>query len=190
MSTRLERLLESIDPERTLHDVSRRVDQAVNAFHIHRGSISKWTDFEETLGKFYCHVENIILRINRTCNHEMDWGRCSQLLNEEFGSSGFKAAFEIARTGAEGGLYSVLKAIARRMSEKYAQNEISARISDFWNKLSVDEKMAVISEYLDNYGHLLPTELTEGYAVRIRANFVKVLEEHPRIVQRLRRIGN
>ena len=31
--------------------------------------------------------------------------------------------------------------------------------------------------------------MTEGYAVRIRANFVKVLEEHPRIVQRLRRVG-
>ena len=188
MPTKLERLLESIDPDRTMNDVSRRADQAVNSFHP-SGSISNWTDFEETLGKFYCHVENTILRINRSFNHGMDCGRCSQLLNEEFGSSGYKAAFEMVRTGTEGGLYSVLKTIARRMSEKYAQNEISARISDFWNNLSVDEQLAVATEYLDKYGHLLPTELTEGYAVRIRANFVKVLEEHPRIVQRLRRVG-
>ena len=188
MPTKLERLLESIDPDRTLNDVSRRADQAVNSFNA-SGSISNWTDFEEALGKFYCHVENTILRINRSFNHGMDWGRCSQLLNEEFGSSGYKAAFEMVRTGTEGGLYSVLKAVARRMSEKYAQNEISARISNFWNNLSVDEQLAVATEYLDKYGHLLPLEMTEGYAVRIRANFVKVLEEHPRIVQRLRRVG-
>ena len=38
MPTKLERLLESIDPERTLNDVSRRADQAVNSFHA-SGSI-------------------------------------------------------------------------------------------------------------------------------------------------------
>ena len=33
-----------------------------------------------------------------------------------------KAAFEMARTGNEGGLYAVLKAIAGQLAEEYAEN--------------------------------------------------------------------
>jgi hypothetical protein len=189
MPTRLERLLETIDPARTLDEVSNRVDHAFNTFSSTEAVITNWDDFEAILARFFCHVENVILRIDRSVDPGMDWGRSSQLLREEYGPSGDKAAFEMARTGAEGGLYAVLKTIARRMAEQYAGREISARISHFWNELSVDEQLAATTEYLEKYGHLLPSELTEGSAVRIRANFPRVLEEHPRILQRMRRVG-
>ena len=111
------------------------------------------------------------------------------MLIKEYGANGEKAAFEMVRTGAEQGLYGVLKAVARRMVEDYAGNEIAARISNFWEDLSTDEKLAVSEEYLEKYGHLLPSELTSGNAARVRANFLKVLEEHPNIVKSLRNIG-
>jgi len=72
------------------------------------------------------------------------------------------------------------------MAEEYAMNQIRSNISDFWETLSVDEKIEVSREYLEKYGHLIPPELMEGGAVRIRAFFWKVLEEHPRIVKKLR----
>jgi hypothetical protein len=75
------------------------------------------------------------------------------------------------------------------MVDGYAGNEIAARISNFWETLSTDEKVAVSREYLGKYGHLLPPELTSGSAARIRANFLKVLEEHPGIMKRLRNLG-
>jgi hypothetical protein len=95
----------------------------------------------------------------------------------------------MARTGAEGGIYGVLEAVAGQMIDEYAENEIAAKIAAFWEALSMDEKLAVSQEYLDKFGHLLPYELTSGSAARIRGNFLKVLEEHPRIVKRLRSIG-
>jgi len=55
--------------------------------------------------------------------------------------------------------------------------------------LSVEEQLAASTEYLQKYGHLLPSELTEGSAARIRANLPKVLEEHPHLIQRLRQVG-
>ena len=86
-------------------------------------------------------------------------------------------------------MYGLLKAVAGRILDKYAGNEISARVNHFWANLSVDEKLVVMDEYLAKYGHLLPSELTEGGAFRIKANFIKVLEEHPRILHRLGRVG-
>ena len=95
----------------------------------------------------------------------------------------------MARTGNEGGLYGVLRKFARRTVEGYAADEIAARVGDYWNNLSTEEKLDAPREYLRQYGHLLPSELTEGSAAGIRAFFPKVLKEHPRIIKGLRRIG-
>jgi hypothetical protein len=164
------------------------VDEAVNSFQIDSLIIENWDEFRGVLTNFFCHTESIILRIHtpRTPDPDFDWGRCYQLLTKEYGSSGEKAAFEMIRTGAEGGLYAVLKAVASRMIEKYAGNEISARIIHYWQDLSTDEKIAASKEYVQKYGHLLPSELTEGSAARILVNFTKVLEEHPKLIKRMR----
>jgi hypothetical protein len=189
--TKLDRLLESIDPARTFDQISARADEAINSFRMESAIISDWQGFRTALTKFYRHVENVILRVRPgfSANPDIDWGRCCNLLRKEYGANGEKAAFEMARTGVEQGLYGVLKAIAEQMISEYAGNETGAKISAFWESLSTDEKLAVSEEYLDKYGHLLSSELTEGSAARIRANFVRVLEEHPKTVKRLRGIG-
>jgi len=155
---------------------------------LKKGAIQNHDEFKTLLIKFFCHVENTILGIypHRSPHPDMDWGRCYQLLVKEYGSNGDTTAFEIARSGTEGGLYAVLKAVARQLADEYAMNQIRANISDFWESLSVDEKLEVSKEYLEKYSHLIPSELMEGGAVRIRTFFWEVLEEHPRIVKKLR----
>ena len=191
MKTKLDKLLNSIDPARTLDQVSARVDKAINSFRLKRRVIKQWGEFKSVSARFFCHLENSILRLHppRALNPYMDWNRCCRLINKEFGINGQKAAFEMVRTGAEGGLYTVLKAIGTRMVEEYAGNEISSRVNYFWNNLSIKEQLSVPKEYLQKYGHLLPHELTEGSATRIRANFVKVLKEHPYLIKRMRNVG-
>jgi hypothetical protein len=191
MTTNLDMLLESIDPSRTYDQVSARVDEAVNDFAMHRPIIEDWDEYENYLADFYRHIETVVLRMGSGVpdSREYYWGQCANLLNKAFGPSGFKAAFEMVRTGKEGGLYQVLKTVADLIAEKYAQNEIFARISHYWESLTLDEKLAAPDEYLSKYGYLLPPELTEGSAARLRANFPKVLEEHPKMIRQMRRIG-
>lgn len=189
--TQLDQLLESIDPAVTLDQVSSRVGDAMNTFHSFTATIRKWSDFKRLVTDFHWHVQKTILR-NRLVNSpdlDIEWGRCCAILLKEYGPNGEKAAMEIARTGKEGGLYSIFKKIAKRMIEEYAGNEIGAKISHYWHRLSTEQKLAATDEYLEKYGHLFPSELTEGYAVRIRADFTKVLEQHPRLIKRLREVS-
>ena len=88
-----------------------------------------------------------------------------------------------------GGVYRILKIIADQMAETYAQNEISARISNYWNQLAVEEQITATDEYLQNFRHLLPTEFTEGSATKLRVHFIQVLNEHPKMIRRIRQIG-
>jgi len=191
MASALSRLLVSIDPSRTLDTVDARVDQAVNTFRMSAGAITRWDDFRNCLIRFLAHVETQVLCLRGYPEVSVDfhWGRCVRLLLQEYGANGDKTAYEMSRTGNEGGLYGVLKAVARRIATQYAKNEIVARISAFWDGLSPEEQLSTSTLYLAQYGHLLPSELTEGSAARLRASFPKVLEEHPYLMRRLRRIG-
>ena len=192
MKTGLDRLLESIAPGRTSEETSRRVDAAVNSFSMPSGRITDWDEFRQWVIRFHRHIEATVLRLRRPVGRmdaEDDWGDCNRALLRAYGPNGEKAAFEMARTGNEGGLYAVLKAIAAKLADRYGGGEISARVNTYWYELSPDEKIAAGHEYLGKHGHLLPSELTEGSGIRIRANLSKFLEKHHDLIRDLGRIG-
>lgn len=191
MSTALDELLDSIHPQRTLEAVEKRADEAINTFAAPGGEIVDWDAFRACLIGFLQHLDICLLCLFEPCPMDVDfaWGRCTQILMRLYGRSGEKAAFEMARTGNDGGLYAVLKAMARRLAEHYAESEILARIHTYWNALSPEAQIAAGDEYVRKHGHLLPSELTEGSATRVLADLPTVLSEHPRLIQRLRRVG-
>jgi hypothetical protein len=191
MVTRLDRLLDDIHPRRIVEKISRRVDEAVNSFPI-PVKVTEWGCFMDTTMRFCRHVETRILNLEGDMpdtGPTFNLGRYMPFLTKAFGQNAEKTAFEMARTGNEGGCYAVLRKVAQVLAEEYAQNEIRARVACYWNGLSVEEKLAAGDEYLDKYGHLLPWELTEGSATRVRANLPAFLEEHPRMLQRLGQVG-
>ena len=187
----LDQLLASIRPEMTLDETSRRADEALNSFALTTAMIQDWDQFTACLDKFLDHVEAKILRLSGPVRLDpsFHWSRCAQMLRNLYGPSGEKVAFEKARTGNEGGLYAVLKALALTVGEQCAENEIRARIGQYWGQLPVNEQLAAVDEYLQKYGHLLPSEMTEGSAGRIRAGFPKVLEMHASLLHGIRRVG-
>lgn len=191
MKTPLDELLDSMDPDRIIEITESRVNETLNSFPLRVGSLNRWEDFKTCMMQFICHADYVILRLRtpRSVNTDFDWDRARRLLHRHYGHEGEKTAFELARTGIEGGLYAVLKALAWRISEEYTDNEINARVATFLNHYEPKEWLALAEEYLQKYGHLLPSELTEGSAARIKVNFSKYLQEHPKLLQRLRRVG-
>jgi len=187
----LDRLLQELDPEHTIEQTFRRADRAINSFPMRQGLITDWDAFTHCLAEFVVHVESYILDLSDPVRSSFDfeWGRATRILMKVYGRSGEKAAFEMARTGNEGGLYRVLKAVAMRIADELSKNEISGRVNDFWQSHTPEEVLAASGQYLAKYGHLLPSEMTESSAGRIRGSFLKVLENHPKLVQRLRRVG-
>ncbi len=191
MGTPLDELLASIHPDRTLLENDRRADEALNSFVMPGASVPNWPAFRECVTRFVCHAENVMLCLRRpmAVNPEMHFGRACWLLSKAFGPDGDKTAANIAIHGVEGGLYGVIKTLAKGLADDFSDNEIHARVSSYWNRLSVDEQIAASSEYLAKYGYLLPADVTEGSAARVRGYLPKFLEKHPFLMQRLGRIG-
>ena len=191
MQTELDRLLAFISPDETIVETYNRANEAINTFHAGAAQICNWDQFRYSMAEFLRHIDLRTLRLRRPvdASSQCYWEHCVRILLEIYGSSGEKTAFEMARTGNEGGLYSVLKAVAMHRAEEYIQNEISAKVTAYLEGLSIAERLEACSEYISKYGHLLPSEITEGNALRIRANFRKVLEKHPRMLLKFQGVG-
>jgi hypothetical protein len=192
MATELDRLLESIRPEKTIVETFNRVNHAINTFPVSRGQIADWNQFTGCMGDFARHLDFHVLRLHRPPMVSGDdyWQRrAAPAFHGIYGPSGAKAAFEMARTGNGGGLSAVLRAVAMHVAEEYAKAEIAAKVGTYLQRLSVREQFDACSEYLSKCGRLLPSELTEASAARIRADFRKVLERHPWVLKKMHEVG-
>lgn len=186
--TRLERLVRDLAPERTIYPVARRVDEAINTFPVKPPLITRYEDFVEYIVALCRHIEAAILCLpegHSAMDKAFEPKRYLPVLTRAYGNEGIKAAFEIARTGKEGGVYAVIKRVGEVLGKECVDNIVVVSVWSYWNSLSVEDKYSAVDEYLARYAYLWPSELTEGCAGRMRANFPKFLQQHPRMIERL-----
>lgn len=190
-ATALDRVLASIHPSGITEPLHRRADDALSSFDYNAALIRDWPCFRDASARFLQHAECRLLNLRTAPRMPVSnaWERCVAIFLKAYGPDGEKVAFELARTGTENGFYGVCKRIAAHLAEEYALNHIRANCSLYWDMLSADEKLAAGEEFLRKYGHLLPSELTEGSAMRVRANLPQFLEKYPQFVRRLGQIG-
>jgi hypothetical protein len=188
MSTRLEKLLASIDPARTIDRVSAAVDEAFNSFR-NRNPIRTFEDYREYMSKYVQHIEQIVLGIRSNHPYDMEffWTRYSNLVNSGGDREAWKWNYEKITTGQDGGLYKILKDVAALILDDRSKREISGRVWDFWNSLTNDEKFDTVDEFVRLVGHMLPTKYTGGNAAYLKMNFPRVLESYPQLLMELRR---
>ena len=191
MQTELDKLLASISPEKVIIPTFNRANEAINTFHPKSVLMENWNEFRDCMAEFMRHIERHSLRLGSSVDMLSDyyWSQCARALLKVYGLSGEKAAFEMARTGNDGGLNAVLRSIATHVAEGYAKMEIQARIDAYLKDLTVDQQLAASSEYLAKHGHLLPSEMTEKSAARIHAEFRQVLEKHPWLILKIHNVG-
>jgi hypothetical protein len=189
--SKLEKLLESIHPSKTHEQISSRANAAVNSFAIDTYRINDLDDLQNLMASFYDHIQRRVLRINGNfaLSPETFWGPCRNILEKEFGSRWAVTTMEICKSQIEGGLYGVLKKLAEGIIAQYAKNEITSKVTEFWNGLTLKERLSIADEYLEKFDDFLPYDLKAGNAARLRTNMFDVLVNHPKMVSSLRTLG-
>lgn len=180
--TRLEQLLESIHPERTSEAIQQRADEALVEARIRANIVDDAIYYRDLVCDFVHLMDHHLQLVPRQVERPRGvlWQRAVDLLRKTLGPHGEAVAFDMARTGAEGGLYAVLRRLALEAARQQVEKEISQRVHSFCQRLTADEYLATGREYLRKHGHLLPREMTEGFAGRARLNLVGLLERHHR----------
>ena len=165
-----------------VHDPVERcrklADAALISWDMPEAVVGSWDSFVGLMIRLLPHVEQHLYGLKEPVvgSPQFAWGRCLHVLSQAYGTDGAKVAFEISRTGKEGGVVGVVKKVAYHLADEMAKTHIHLGAHSFWDSLSVQEKQAAADEFLQQFGHMLPSELTEGGAWRVRASLPAVLE--------------
>ena len=103
------------------------------------------------------------------------------------GPDAWKWNYEKILIGEDGGAYKLLKDVAAMILDDRSGKEISARVSMFWESLTSDEKLETADEFLQKFGHILPSKYTGGSGVYLKMNLPQVLEKFPQLLLEIRR---
>ena len=189
--SKLDRLLESISPQRTIEPIYNLANEVVGSFHSDKARTETWEEFKLCMARFLKHLDKKLLRLEKPLDVPLTeyWKYCIRPLLKIYGSNGDVTAFILGSTGNEGGLYSVLKAFAMYKAEEYTRRRISTLIFYYWESLSAIEKLEASDEYISKYKDIIPSEIAEEHSCLIQGFFWKYLEKHPFIVQKLQQTG-
>ena len=187
MKSRLEYFLEGVHPSRTIQEISRRADEAVNSFLIEYDLYDRGISFQTFMTEYLRYLQKNILNIPSTPDNDSIycWGMCLNIFKRLYKNGAEKTAYDIFRSNTEGGRRKLLNDFAVKVGEHYANNEIAMKAEFFWNNLTHEEKFEVVKEYIEKYHHLIPFELRDGFPGRVYDNFTKILIKHAFSMDRL-----
>lgn len=184
MMTPLDRLLERIHPSRTYDVTLRCVVGAMDSFPVAKADVADEEDFRNLMVRCFVHLDGIASgTARRWIDPPQDWARCSEVLHRLYGSDGPRVAARWAVYGVEGGLRRVLRDLAQGFADLLAENEVAARVSEYWHALSTAERMAAVAEYRAKWGHLLPRDVQSEDEPRMVAYFPQYLKAHPKAIR-------
>lgn len=190
MTTKLDKLLKKIDPFHRIGEIHKRMYSAQKTFSYGSLKIRNWHEYQNYLARYFCHIENVSLKVKMPVHPEMHYHRCIRFLKEEFGPNREKIAYEMAKIGVNGGLYAVLNILAKRLAEFYTRNTIISYVDEYWNKLSYNARMAAAEEYRKKYRSLFPATYKDVSTKLLAAHLPRILEEHMYLLKRFREIGS
>ena len=180
--SKLERFLKNIDPSVTIDPIERSYNEALNRFRTPSNTVDSVQECIDLLSEFVREIMNAPASMGT-----IGYSQAIHHLQKEFPGQTEYTVRDIMMTGAEGGVYRILKSIVISMSEEHARNKITSRVTDFWNSLTVEEQVKMPDTYIDLCGNMLP-ENVKGPGKYHLAAFWNVLIEHPGMVKRYRNI--
>ena len=180
----MDRLLWALHPDRAIHPWHRCADAALANFERPRGQITTLSAFADVVVVFYWHVLGHLLGLGAPLqlSTKAAWSAVREILQKTYGPAGHVAAFEMTRTGVNGGLPAVLRTIANKMAERASREEIHRQVTGFWNLLSTAGWLATGPLLLQRLQALLSPELAIEIAARLQADPPAFLEELPQLL--------
>jgi hypothetical protein len=144
--------------------------------------------FADLITRFFWHLFCPELNIKSTWDqhHSYVEQRAFELLKREYGSHAKIRTFEIARSGVEEGLWSIMETTKRLVMEEFFQNQTAGLISHYWETSKPEQLLQDAQDYINTYNRMLPGEMIEGSGAAILVNFRLILLKHPSMVDKLR----
>lgn len=184
---KLKRILEELDPSRTIDPIERQINHAFAKYTRSTNTVSSVDECHQVLSDLVWIGRNAAANTpnNPVDNSGINYSQAIGFLQNEIPDQTEWAVRDIMITGAEGGIRFIINVLAREMAMEYSRNLVMAKATEFWDGLTVDEQVNMPDHYLKLCGDILPKHIREEGKYHL-ARFWEVLMQHPQMVKQYR----
>ncbi len=183
--TALADLLIKLDPAEVIDGPEQRADFALNTYPLANAPIDSCQDFLHFMTLFNKNVKSCVNDFWPYYDYAWMHREVVELFESLFGQDGASHAHIIAQSGIDGGLYGLMKQIAKHAVSDYRRRVIDYAVDDFLTGLNCEKTMEAFHEYLDRYRDYIPPELIENNGWGIKTQFEQLLRKHPYMIRNL-----
>lgn len=190
MNSKLKQLLEKIDYKNSFEEGEKRVERILAEYRSEKNTIDSIDELRELLSSFTSKLFNAMFQFKEPfeLDHSLMFSKAIEYLEKDYPNRTELTIFKIVKSGAEGGVYKILKILAKNMNDQIFIDSIKREVSAYINGLDFDERETAAKEYLEEYGDILPANYKDDpFSVVI--SLERVLIEHPFMIKRLRELS-
>ncbi|MAT59470.1 MAG: hypothetical protein CMF23_15975 [Ignavibacteriae bacterium] len=191
MNSKLKQLLEKIDYKNLFEASERRVEKILAEYRSEKNTIENFDEFKECLIEFISKIYGAIINSPDAFEEaaaSIMYERTIYFLKDQYPQNTEMTLYEIMHSGAEGGVYQVLKILAKSMTDQIYKDGVEHFVSVYINGLDFSERETAAKEYLEEFGDILPLNYkNDPFSVVI--SFERVLIEHPFMIKRLQELS-
>lgn len=188
MATKLQQLLDKIDYKNLFEADKRRVERVLSQYRSKRNTVENHDEFKKCLVEFVGQIYGAIINVPngfRSASNSHMFSLAIDFLKSKYQGNTEITVYEIMHSGAEGGVYQILKTLAQIMTDKIYLDGVEHFIARFLDEISYDERTVYAKEYLNKYAYILPSNYKNDPNM-VLISFDKVLREHAIYMKRLR----
>ncbi len=180
---KLSRVLDNIDYRKTIDPLEHNLQSIAARFSQEKNRVGSRSELDQILAEFTLRLMGGVFSVSRDIlsNFEINKHEAFKYLEKHHS---WETVYDIALSGAEGGLNNLLNIICQEMAIDYSNRVISSHVSEFWHSLSPSEQVAVSDIYMHKFAEILPNNQPQ-YRIRVKMRFWKVLEQHPAMMKRM-----
>jgi hypothetical protein len=212
LSSKLDKFLDEIDPKNNYDKHQEKVNNVLN-YHIStrvNNRVNSEDELKECLWFFvedtYFWAGILTPEQHRKAGYGKLWySKSIKFLEDAFSddqsyqhiphkdrdssSDAEKIVSEMMFYGINGGVYKVLKELAKAIIADFANEDIGEAVDKFVGPLSREERLEICEEYISKYAYLLSESFIENPPSNIGSLLPQILKEHPRSILRMSEIG-
>ncbi len=190
MPTKLEELLKKIDYENLIGASENELNRVLSNYRREKNIVDNYDEFEECLIEFTSKLLNTFFHFKHPVEHPSSvmFTNALEYLKKEYPNNTKFTVYDIMHSGAEGGVYMILKVIKDQMLDQAFRKGIDNFVNEYLSNLNYETRNAAVKEYLEKYSDILPQNYKDD-PMSVLIHFDKVLLEHPRMIKRIRELN-
>ncbi|MFZ1288527.1 MAG: hypothetical protein WAR79_00435 [Melioribacteraceae bacterium] len=190
--TKLKILLNEIEYGNKWKTYELKIEEIISNYNLRENTIKTYAEYRKLLANFMKQIWMAFFDNPNSINH-IDEGilinKALETLKNTYHDDTDLVVFKIMNTGAEGGVYQVLKTLAKNWINNLYNQHIRLKISEFVEKQTWQERENTAKEYLNEFKDILPNNFISD-PLQIAVSLKNVLIEHPKMIKRINELSN